>query len=94
MLASDVLSTLPSPTCVAVTPETVPVKVGFAVGALASSCVWIAEVTLFKYPSSVELTSPIEVVPGRVTVPVKVGPESGAYVEEAVEVASFPSICV
>ena len=30
---SAVLSTLPSPTCVLVTPDTVPVNVGLAVGA-------------------------------------------------------------
>jgi hypothetical protein len=39
LLASEVLSTFPRPTCVAVTPETVPVKVGEAVGALVSICV-------------------------------------------------------
>ena len=39
LLASEVLSTLPSPTCVAVTPETVPVNVGEAIGALSLICV-------------------------------------------------------
>ena len=33
LLASDVLSTLPRPTIALVTPETVPVNVGEAIGA-------------------------------------------------------------
>ena len=41
LLASEVLSTFPSPTCVAVTeiPETVPVKVGEAIVLFVSVCV-------------------------------------------------------
>jgi hypothetical protein len=38
-------------------PVTVPVKVGLAIGALAFSCVWIAEVTPLTYPSSVGVTA-------------------------------------
>ena len=37
----------------------------------------MAEVTPFTYPISVEETSPIDVVPGRVTVPVNVGSALG-----------------
>ena len=63
---------------------TVPVKVGEASGALASSCVCTAEVTPSKYPISVELTFPMLVVLGRTTVPVKVGPASGALAAKSV----------
>ena len=36
---------------------TVPVKVGEAIGALALSCVWMAEVTPLKCPSSALVTA-------------------------------------
>ena len=39
LLASVVLSTLPNPTWVAVTPATVPVNVGDAIGAFKSNAV-------------------------------------------------------
>ena len=76
------LSTLLSPTIVLSIPETVPVNVGSAMGALSvsrlSSCPWIPEVTPSRCAISASLTSPIEVVEGRDTVPLNVGSAFGA----------------
>ena len=55
----------------------VPVSVGLAVGALALICVWMDDVTPFKYPISVESTVPMLVVEGRTRVPVTVPPSEG-----------------
>jgi hypothetical protein len=59
----------------------------------------MALVTPFTYESSVALTSPIDVVLGRVTVPLKVGPARGARearsaVTTKSEVSSIPCTLV
>ena len=70
MLASEVLLQLPKPTIVAVTPPTVPVNVGEAIGASKLRAVCVAEDTgllasevLLQLPSetsvAVKTTSPV-----------------------------------
>ena len=80
LLASVVLSTLPSPTMDLAMPLTVPVKVGLANGdfALRASCValeigLLAPVVFSTLPSpTIDLVMPF-------TLPVKVGLATGAF---------------
>ena len=95
--ASVVLSTLPNPTIDLVIPATVPVKVGDAIGAFASSAVWVAELTgLFASLVLSTLPRPTIDLVIPATVPVNVGLSNGALPLRdvaivALKLASAPS---
>jgi hypothetical protein len=79
LLASLVLSTDPSPTWAFVTPATVPVKVGLAMGAFRSKADCVAPLTgLLASDVLSQLPSPTWAFVTPATVPVKVGLAMGA----------------
>ena len=83
-MASDVLSTLPSPTIPAVMPPTVPVKVGEASGAFkASAASWGVETGLLASDVLSTLPKPTIDLLMPPTVPVNVGLAKGALSERA-----------
>ena len=87
---SEVLSTLLNPTIVLSIPDTIPVKIGFSLGAFKSRAVTVALLNgLFISDVLSTLDNPTIVLSIPVTVPVKLGSLSEAFKSNFVSTSVF-----